>query len=377
MSDNESSREDRQLPATERRLQQAREEGQLARSRDLVHLAALLTLLGVAAGMGPWLADQALGMVTQGLRFDREAAFDIARLTPRLAGLALAGATAVVPVTAALACALALGTVAMGGWNLSTQALMPKFERVSPAAGFGRLLDWRQWLDHGRLALLAAALLAAAASYLMRHGAELPMLARMPVGAALGQGFAWVAAGMGGLLAVCVLAAVLDAPLQLYKHHAKLRMTREEVRQENKESEGDPHMKGERRRRQREMSRGRMLAAVPQASVIITNPTHYAVALQYDEATMRAPRIVAMGADHLALKIREVAANCRVPVLEAPSLARALYRHGDVGAEVPVQMYTAVAQVLAWVMRLRTALRPPPPPVIEVPPGLDPQEAVA
>lgn len=377
MSDNESSREDRQLPATERRLQQARDEGQLARSRDLVHLAALFTLLGVAAGMGPWLTEQALDMVAQGLRFDREAAFDMARLTPRLAGFTLAGLTALVPVAAALAFALALGTVAVGGWNLSTQALSPKFERVSPAAGLARLFDWHQWLDHARLALLAAALLAVAASYLMRHAPDLPVLARMPVGAALGQGFAWVVAGMGGLVAVCALAAVLDAPLQLYKHHAQLRMTFEEVRQENKESEGDPHMKGERRRRQREMSRGRMLAAVPKASVVITNPTHYAVALQYDEATMRAPRIVAMGADHLALKIREVAASCKVPVLEAPPLARALYRHGDVGAEVPVQMYTAVAQVLAWVMRLRDARRPPPLPVIEVPPGLDPLEAGA
>ncbi len=138
--------------------------------------------------------------------------------------------------------------------------------------------------------------------------------------------------------------------------------------------EGDPHVKGERRRRQREMSRGRMMAAVPKADVVITNPTHYAVALQYDENTMAAPRIVAMGADHLALKIREIAAASGVPTLEAPPLARALYRHGDLDAEVPVQLYAAVAQVLAWVMRLSQSLRPIALPAIEVPAGMDPLE---
>lgn len=176
------------------------------------------------------------------------------------------------------------------------------------------------------------------------------------------------------LAAVAIVAALLDAPLQIFKHKADLRMTQEEAKQEHKEAEGDPHMKGERRRRQRELSRGRMLAAVPSASVIVTNPTHYAVALRYEEGDTGAPVVVAMGADHLALKIREVAAAARVPTLEAPPLARALYAHGEVGREVPVQLYTAVAQVLAWVFALRTARRTPAEPVIEVPAGMDPHE---
>ncbi len=154
-------------------------------------------------------------------------------------------------------------------------------------------------------------------------------------------------------------------------------MTLEEARQENKESDGDPHVKGIRRQKQREMARGRMLANVPKASVVITNPTHYAVALQYDETTMGAPRIVAMGADHLALKIREVAAANNVPTLEAPPLARALYKHGDLDAEVPVALYAAVAQVLAWVFRLRTAFTHVAAPSIDVPAGMDPLEASA
>ena len=372
MSASETSREDRQLPASERRLQQAREEGQLARSRDLVHLAAISALLALFMGLGPWLADQAQRLVSDGLRFDRAAAFETGRLVPRLSYLGLAGLTAVLPIIAGMALLLAASTMVVSGWNLTAKALVPKFDRLNPVTGLGRLFGWRELLDHLRLILLTAALLGCAFHYLWGHIGEIDALARLPLGDALVRGFGWVAAGMALLAGVCLAAALLDVPMQIFKHRAELRMTLVEAKQENREAEGDPHVKGERRRRQREMARGRMLSAVPGASVIITNPTHFAVALFYDEATMRAPRIVAMGADHLALKIREVAIASKVPTLEAPPLARALYRHGDIGGEVPVELFTAVAQVLAWVFRLRTAQRPPPLPWIELPQGLDP-----
>jgi flagellar biosynthetic protein FlhB len=262
----------------------------------------------------------------------------------------------------------------VGGWNISTQALQPRFDRLDPMAGFGRIFGRRQLLDHLRLVLVASALLACAWLYVSRHAGEIERLGRMPLAAALQDGFDWLAGGLVLLAGVAFVSALADVPLQLFKHRAELRMTQEEARQEHKESEGDPHLKGERRRRAREQARGRMLADVPKASVVVTTPTHYAVALQYEEG-MAAPRVLALGADLLALKIREVARAARVPVLEAPPLARALYRHGEVGAEVPVELYTAVAQVLAWVYRLRTALQPPPEPVIEVPAGLDPQGA--
>ena len=375
MSAPETSKEDRRLPASQRRLQKAREEGQLARSRDLVHLAAIGALLVLLLGLGPWLADQTLQLVSAGLRFDRDAAFETQRLVPRLSHFGVAGLQAVVPVAGAMAILLATATLAIGGWNFTLTALEPRMNRLNPAAGLGRIFGWRQMLGQLKMVLLTAGLLFCAWLYLSSHASEIDRLARLPLGQALTTGFGWLASGLGMLLGVCLLAALADVPLQIFKHRAELRMTLDEAKQENKESDGDPHVKGERRRRQREMARGRMLAAVPNASVIITNPTHYAVALQYDEATMRAPRIVAMGADHMALKIREVAAAAGIPTLEAPPLARALYRHGDIDGEVPVQLYTAVAQVLAWVFRLRTALRAPPFPSIEVPPGMDPMEA--
>jgi flagellar biosynthetic protein FlhB len=375
MSASETSREDRQLPATEQRLKQAREEGQIARSRDLVHLAAICALLALLSFLGPWVAGQTLELVGAGLHFSRDDAFEPARMVPHLARLGTAGLTTVSPLLAAMAMLLAGTTLAVSGWNLTLKALEPKFDRVNPLAGIGRLVGWRSMLGQLRVGLLAAVLLGSAAWYVAQHADEIDALSRMPLGTALSTGFGWLAGGLTLLAGVCLVAAGIDVPMQIFKHRADLRMTLEEVKKEHKESDGDPHVKGERRRRAREMSRGRMLAAVPTASVIITNPTHYAVALYYDENSMSAPRIVAMGADHLAFKIREVATAARVPVLEAPPLARALYKHGDIDAEVPVALYTAVAQVLAWVFRLRGALLPPPAPAIELPPGMDPLEA--
>jgi len=375
MSASETSKEDRQLDASERRLQQAREEGQLPRSRDLVHLAAIVALVVLFVGLGPWMAGQALQLMNAGLRFDRDTVFETAKMVPRLSRLGVSGLELVVPVAGAMAVLMAGTTLAVGGWNFTLKALEPKFDRLNPAAGLGRIFGLQQLMSSGRLLLLVAGLLYCAWLYLSSHTGEIETLARLPLPQALRTGFDWLTGGLFVLLGVCLVAALADVPMQIFKHKSELKMTLEEAKQENKESEGDPHVKGERRRRQREMSRGRMLAAVPKANVIVTNPTHYAVALQYDETTMAAPKIVAMGADHLAFKIREIAAANQVPMLEAPPLARALYRHGDIDAEVPVELYTAVAQVLAWVFRLRTALRPPALPVIEVPRGMDPLEA--
>lgn len=375
MSASESSPEDRELPATERRLQRAREQGQVPRSRDLAHLATAGALLLMLGAGGPWLARRSMDLVAGALRFGREAAFQEGGMALRFGSIGLDGLLTLLPVLLLMVVVLGLAHVALGGWNVASEALAPKFERLDPLAGLKRILDWRHLLMQLRLALLVAALLGAAWFYLTGFPGTLEQLSRVPLHTAVITGFGWLAGGLAALMGVCLLSALIDVPLQLYKHGADLRMTRDEVRREHKESDGDPHVKGERRRRQREFSRGRMMAAVPGADVVITNPTHYAVALRYDEATMRAPTIVALGADHLALRIRELAAAHGVPSLEAPPLARALYKHGDLDAEVPVALYGAVAQVLAWVMRLRVALQPPALPEIAVPAGLDPLEA--
>jgi flagellar biosynthesis protein FlhB len=377
MSDSEASREDRQLEASQRRIEQARADGQLPRSRELVHLAVAIALLALLLSGGPWLGRGALELVGQGLRFDRATVFDAGQMVPRLSLFGLHGLQLVVPLAGALALLLGAASIAVGGWNFTLKALEPRFDRLDPLAGLGRLASTHALLNHLRTLIVAAALVGVAGWHLWRHAEDLQALARMPLAAALTDGFGWVAEGVALLAAVAFAATVADIPLQVFQQRAELRMTRDEARQEHKENEGDPHLKGERRRRARSLSRGRMLSEVPAASVIVTNPTHYAVALRYDEGEGGAPRIVALGADHLALKIREVAAAARVPVLEAPPLARALYKHGELGREVPVQLYTAVAQVLAWVYALRDARRVPAQPAIEIPAGLDPHEAAA
>jgi flagellar biosynthetic protein FlhB len=181
------------------------------------------------------------------------------------------------------------------------------------------------------------------------------------------------------IVAALVAIAAVDVPYQLWQHASKLKMTREELRQEAKESEGNPEIKAKIRATQREMARRRMMAEIPTADVVVTNPTHYAVALKYTEGKMGAPRVVAKGADEVAARIRELAAEHKVPMLEAPPLARALFRHAELGDEIPETLYTAVAEVLAYVFQLKAhashgGLRPTAPSALEVPPGMDPLE---
>ncbi len=377
MSQSEASREDRELPASERRLQQAREQGQVPRSRDLGHAVAAAALWLMLGALG-WVAPVAIEGMAHGLRFGRADAFTAIDLPLRLAGSVGGGLVWLLPLLGLLALAFGAAALALGGFNISAVPLAPRFDRVDPLSGFGRVFGRRQMLMQLRVVLQVAAVIAVAASFISGHADGAEQLARADLAGAAAAAFAWLREAATPLLAVAVACALVDVPLQWFRHTSELKMTREEARQESKESEGDPHVRGERRRRARELSRGRMMAAVATADVVVTNPTHYAVALRYDAATMRAPVIVALGTDMLALRIRELARGHGVPQLEAPPLARALWKHGDLDAEVPVALYTAVAQVLAWVMRLRAAPAhgaAGEAPTIAVPPGLDPQGA--
>jgi flagellar biosynthetic protein FlhB len=182
------------------------------------------------------------------------------------------------------------------------------------------------------------------------------------------------------LLGGVALVAAIDVPFQLWQYYSKLRMTREEVRQEGKEQEGDPQVKARIRSQQREMARRRMMSEVPKANVVVTNPTHFAVALRYDSQKMGAPQVVAKGINHVAQRIRELAAEHGVPQLEAPPLARALHRHCEIGEQIPTVLYTAVAEVMAYVYQLdrylsgddRDMMPPKAPLGLVVPEGMDP-----
>lgn len=371
------SAQDKRLPATERKIGKARKEGQVARSRDLGHFVAFAAGGGLIVALVRPLTDWLVNLMGQGLRFDHAAATDTDAMTQLLADQGWQMLAFVIPLGVVLM-VVAVGAGAFsGGWNFTWKALHPKFEKLDPIAGLGRMFSKQQIVPTLKACLLAIVLFAIAAWYLQAHRQDFAMLLAQPLPAALAGAGQMLLDGL--LLGVGVLAlfSLVDVPLQRWLLAENLKMSHQEVKQEHKEVEGNPEVKGKMKALMRQRARKRMLAAVPQADIVVMNPTHFAVALKYDEAGTGAPRVVAKGSDRLAFKIREIAMASRVPVLQAPPLARALYAHCELDQEIPGPLFAAVAQVLAWVFQLRAAVAaglplPDAPGAISVPPELDP-----
>ena len=374
------SAQDRKLPASKRKIDKARSEGQVARSRDLGHFGAITAGVAVLAMLAPELSDWLARLLADGLRFDHALVSRPEAMAERLLALALKMMTVLLPLFGAmLAVALAAGVLS-GGWNFTLHALQPNFGKLDPLEGLKRVFSGGQLTDTLKACLLAVLLGGAGAMYLRQQWTRHAELLAMPLPAALAAGGSLL---QGGLLLLCgVLAAfaLVDVPLQRQMLLRRLRMSAEEMKKEFKEVEGNGEIKARVRARMRELASRRMLAAVPLADLVVMNPSHYAVALKYDETKMGAPRVVAKGADLLAMKIRDLAREAKVPVLQAPPLARALYAHTEVDQEIPARLFSAVAQVLAWVYQLRDAMaagRTPntAAPTPEVPADLDPLNA--
>jgi flagellar biosynthetic protein FlhB len=376
----DESSQNKTLPATPRKIRKAREEGQVARSRDLGHFAVIAGSLGALLVAGPLLAAMLREWVADGLRVDPALVADPQRMVERLAGFVWQGGAVVIALgVLVIALAVAAATL-VGGWNFTVKPLAPKLSKVNPISGFGRMFSKQQLTDTLKASVLAVVLGTIGALYLHAKLGEIQQVIALPLPAALAAASGLLFGGLALLALALAGFALVDVPLQRHLLAQRLKMSHQEVKQELKETEGSPEVKGRIRTRMREMSRTRMLAAVAGADLVVMNPTHYAVALKYDERAMAAPRVVAKGTDLLALKIRDLAREARVPVLQAPPLARALYAHTEVDHEVPAALFAAVAQVLAHVYRLRDALGrgrvgdiaegdlPPLP----VPPELDP-----
>ena len=371
-----SSAQDKNLPATAHRLKKAREEGNIARSKDVGNLAvlgggALVLMVLLPAGF-----DRLLEGLRQQLRFDLETLARPALLNERMNSAFLEWLILALPLGLIVTAVALLVTFASGAWTLSSKPLVPDLERLNPLSGIGRLFSKQQLFETAKLAGMTAIVGAVGWYFLSSHFQAFGSLIMYPLEGALGQLGQWLMMGVGLLLAVVLVFALIDFPMQKLLHAQRLKMSLEEVKREHKENEGDPHIKGRRRQRQREIAMRMSVGRVPKADLVVMNPTHYAVALQYDDATMAAPRVIAKGADLIALKIRDMAKAHDVPVLQSPMLARALYAHTEIDGEIPSALYTAVAQVLAYVYQLKAALAGrgamPVQPVPEVPPELDP-----
>lgn len=374
--------EDSDLEKTEqpsqRRLEQAREKGQVARSRELSTFTVLLAGGGVLWFMGASFTQRMVKMLHDGLTLDREMAFNADRLAPRLYDLSMDILLAFSPLLLAVLLAAALSPLLLNGWLFSVEALQPKFSKLNPVAGIVRMFS-RVALVELVKAIGKALLVGVVATWVIWHNKDAVMaLGTQAAAVSIPQMGHLIGASFMTIVGAMLLIVAIDVPFQLWDHNKKLMMTKEEVRQEAKETEGDPMVKGRIRSLQRAAARRRMMAAIPTADVVVTNPTHYAVALKYNENGMRAPMVVAKGSHLLAQRIREIAEENHVPILEAPPLARALHKHTELGESIPEALYTAVAEVLAYVYQLHRyekqgGVCPREPEYLPVPVELDPE----
>jgi flagellar biosynthetic protein FlhB len=368
MAENENG-QDRTEQPTQKRLDEARKSGQVPRSRELTTAAVVLV-----AGLGLRFSGAAMSagfatLMKSGLTLTREQALDENLLLPNLVALAWHGLVVTGPIFGLTLVAALLSPLAIGGWNMSFTALVPNFSRLNPIEGLQRVFSLRGVIELAKAYAKFLLVGFIAVVFLRAKTPELLSLGDEPLNVAMAHAVNLTGSALLALSASLAIIAGVDVPLTLRQYMNQLKMSRQEVRQEHRESDGSPEVKGRIRRMQQDLARRRMLQEVPTADVVITNPTHYSVALRYDEKRMRAPIVVAKGVDEVAANIRKIAVENKVPVFEAPPLARVLFRDVDLNAEVPASLYVAVAQVLTYVLQLRNPIiqgsARPVPPVID------------
>jgi len=374
MAESESGADKSEQP-TSKRLEEARKKGQIARSMEL---NTLVVTLGGAGGLlvfGAGMADALLGIMRGNFELSREVLLDERYMALYLLATGKLALELLAPLIMTLLVIALAGPVSLGGWLFSSEALQPKFSRMNPLSGLKRMFSVQALVELGKAVGKFLVVLTVAVAVLMANQDDLLSIGHEPLPQAIAHSAQIV--GWCSLWMACslILIAAIDVPFQLWDHKQKLMMTKQEVRDEFKDTEGKPEVKSRIRQLQYEMAQRRMLQEVPQADVVITNPTHFAVALKYDADKGGAPRLVAKGGDFLALKIREIAQEHRVELLESPALARAVFYSTELDQEIPAGLYLAVAQVLAYVYQLKQfragkGKRPGPLPDLPIPPDL-------
>lgn len=364
-------------PASQKKIDDARREGDVPRSRELATFTVLMTAGVCLWTFGSSLIRQLSATLVSGLTLDREQIYNsdvlINRVTTDIGSVLIA----CLPLAFAIMFVALASPLLIGGWLFTAKSFMPNFGKLNPIKGLGNMVSKNALVELFK-ALAKTLVVGVVAWFVVMSEKEAVLgLAVEPILAGsthlahlVAMSFLYMVGGLG-------LIAAIDGPYQMWHYADKLKMTRQEMIQESKESDGNPQMKGKIRQMQREMSKRRMMADVPTADVVVTNPTHYAVALKYTDGQGGAPRVVAKGSDEVAAKIRELARENKVALLEAPALARALHKHTEIGDEIPEALYSAVAEVLAYVFQLRSYSKaggnyPDRPTKLAVPPELDP-----
>ncbi len=357
---------------TGKRLEDAKKKGQIARSRELNTFVMLITSAALLWSQGQVIGQGLIDMMRTEFQLKRETIFDPLSPVLHFKQTMIDGLMLIAPFLAVLVVAAIIAPLALGGWIFSMEAVAPKLDKMDPIKGMARIFAIRGLVEMGK-ALLKIALVFIVTYVLYRvYFKELLALGDAPLEQAISHALNLIGLCFLLLSASLVVVAMIDVPFQLWDHNKKLKMTLQEIKDENKESEGSPEIKGRQRRMQMDMAQKRMMAEVPKADVIITNPSHYAVALKYDQNTGGAPKLVAKGVDLIAAQIRNLAMGAEVPLVASPPLARALYYSTDLEKEIPQGLYLAVAQILAYVYQLKAAQQnkwaePTPPADIKVP----------
>jgi len=345
--------QDRTEPPTPKRLREAREKGQVPRSRELATMLVLTAAGGAFIGLGPTLLGDIRALLRASFRVSRAQMFDPGVMLERLSESALRALADLTPLFVVVVIAAVIGNIALGGFSFSFEALSPKIEKISPISGLKRLFSSKAVLEFSKTLakfLLVGLVVAAVLKFQTGSMLALGSMDLRPGLSQLGQILTWSFVAFGASL---ILVALIDAPFQLWDHNRQLRMTRQEIKDELKDTEGRPEVRSRIRGLQREIAQRRMMADVPKADVVITNPAHFAVALRYVPG-QTAPALLAKGRDGVAAIIRQVAAEHHIPILRMPFLARAIYVSTALGKAIPVELYVAVAKVLAFVYQLKS-----------------------
>ena len=366
----EEQTQDRTEQATPKRREDARKKGDVPRSRELTMTGVMLSGAASLLLFSGALGQQLLEAFSGGFQIERELLFDTARLSQAFSEIAGKTFLGLAPLAVILVSAVFLSAASIGGWSFSFEGVRFKFERMSPVKGMKRIFSANSLNELLKAMAKFSIVAIIAIAWLWWSVDELLELGRQPVRPAISRALEICGVSLLVVSSGLILIAAVDVPFQLWQYQKKIRMTRQQVRDELKETEGRPEVKSRIRVLQQQIATRRMMEELPTADVVITNPTHFAVALKYDEATMGAPKVIAKGKDLIAKRIREIATEHGVPLFSAPPLARALFKSAELGDEIPAKLYTAVAQILAYIYQLNDTLKPglraPEPPVVEI-----------
>ncbi len=354
----DEAQQDRTEQATPKRREDARKKGDVPRSRELTMTGVMLTGAGGLLLLAAPIGRDLMSAFSQGFSIEREKLFDPNFLGPSFAQLAGKSMLSLLPFAILLILAVFLSATLIGGWSFSMKAASFKGERLNPLKGLKRIFSANALNELVKAMAKFSLVGAIAVAWLWWSADDLLSLGREPIETAIGDAMRKCGLSLLIVSTGLIVIAAVDVPFQLWQYQKKLRMTRQQVKDEFKETEGRPEVKSRIRQMQQQVATRRMMEELPTADVVITNPTHFAVALKYDASGPAAPRVIAKGKDLLAQRIREVATEHRIPLFSAPPLARVLFRTTEIGDEIPARLYTAVAQVLAYIFQLNETLRP-------------------